>query len=139
MQDFPLTIGMIFRHGRSVYANSEVVTYEGDGSRRSTYAEVGDRVDQLASALAKLGVENGTRVGTFCWNNQEHLEAYLAVPSMGAVLHTLNLRLFPELLTYVINHAADEVVIVDDSLIPAARQGRARPRDGEDVHRHGNR
>jgi fatty-acyl-CoA synthase len=118
MQDFPLTIGMIFRHGRSVYANSEVVTYEGDGCRRSTYAQVGDRVDQLASALTKLGVENGTRVGTFCWNNQEHLEAYLAVPSMGAVLHTLNLRLFPELLTYVINHAADEVVIVDDTLIP---------------------
>ena len=118
MQDFPLTIGMIFRHGRSVYANSEVVTYEGDGSRHSTYAEVGDRVDQLASALAKLGVESGSRVGTFCWNNQEHLEAYLAVPSMGAVLHTLNLRLFPELLTYVINHAADEVVIVDDSLVP---------------------
>jgi fatty-acyl-CoA synthase len=118
MQDFPLTIGMIFRHGRSVYAKSEVVTNEGDTTRRSTYAEVGDRVDQLASALTKLGVENGTRVGTFCWNNQEHLEAYLAVPGMGAVLHTLNLRLFPELLTYVINHAADEVVIVDDSLTP---------------------
>ncbi len=118
MQDFPLTIGMIFRHGRAVYANSEVVTFEGDGSRRSTYAEVGDRVDQLASALARLGVEPGTRVGTFCWNNQEHLEAYLAIPSMGAVLHTLNIRLFPELLTYVINHAADDVVIVDDSLIP---------------------
>ncbi len=118
MQDFPLTIGMIFRHGRTVYADSEVVTFEGEGSRRATYAEVGDRVDQLAGALTRLGVEPGTRVATFCWNNQEHLEAYLAIPSMGAVLHTLNIRLFPELLTYVINHAADEIVIVDESLTP---------------------
>ncbi len=118
MQDFPLTIGMIFRHGRTVYAGSEVVTFDGEGSRRATYAEVADRTDQLAAALTRLGVGEGTRVGTFCWNNQEHLEAYLAIPSMGAVLHTLNIRLFPELLTYVVNHAADEVVIVDDSLTP---------------------
>jgi fatty-acyl-CoA synthase len=118
MQDFPLTIGMIFRHGRAVYADSEVVTFEGDHSRRASYGEVADRVEQLANALTRLGVEKGTRVGTFCWNNQEHLEAYLAVPSMGAVLHTLNIRLFPELLTYVVNHAEDEVVIVDDTLIP---------------------
>jgi len=118
MQEFPLTIGMIFRHGRTVYADSEVVTFEGETSRRSTYAEVGDRTDQLAAALTRLGVEPGTRVATFCWNNQEHLEAYMAIPSMGAVLHTLNIRLFPELLTYVINHAADEIVIVDESLTP---------------------
>ena len=82
-----------------------MVTFEGDGSRRATFAEVGDRADRLANALARLGVEPGDRVGTFCWNTQEHLEAYLAVPSMGAVLHTLNIRLFPEQLTYVINHA----------------------------------
>ena len=118
MQEFPLTIGMIFRHGRAVYADSEVVTFDGEASRRSTYAEVGDRADQLAAALTRLGVQQGTRVGTFCWNNQEHLEAYMAIPSMGAVLHTLNIRLFPELLTYVINHAADEIVIVDESLTP---------------------
>ncbi len=118
MQDFPLTIGMIFRHGRAVYGDSEVVTFEGTGSRRATYAEVGDRVEQLANALQRLGVGQETRVATFCWNTQEHLEAYLAIPSMGAVLHTLNIRLFPELLTYVVNHAADEVVIVDDTLVP---------------------
>ena len=70
MQDFPLTIGMIFRHGRSVYANSEVVTFTGEGSRRATYAEVADRVEQLANALARLGVGAETRVGTFCWNYQ---------------------------------------------------------------------
>jgi fatty-acyl-CoA synthase len=76
------------------------------------------RADLLASALARLGIRPGDRVGTFMWNSQEHLEAYFAVPSMGAVLHTLNIRLFPEQLTYVINHAEDRVVIVDDSLVP---------------------
>src|SRR4051794_38724877 len=118
MQDFPLTIGMIFRHGRTVYADSEVVTFEGESSRRATYAEVADRTDQLAAALTRLGVGDGDRVGTFCWNNQEHLEAYLAIPAMGAVLHTLNIRLFPEQLSFVINDAEDRVVIVDDSLVP---------------------
>jgi fatty-acyl-CoA synthase len=116
MQDFPLTVGMLFRHGRAVYADSEVVTFEGDHSRRATYAQVADRAEQLAAALARLGVERGTRVGTFCWNTQEHLEVYLAVPSMGAVLHTLNIRLFPEQLAYVIEHGQDEVVIVDESV-----------------------
>ena len=117
MQDFPLTIGMILRHGQTVYGDSDVVTFEGDSSRRLPYCEVAERVERLAAALARLGVEQGDRVGTFCWNNQEHLEAYLAVPTMGAVLHTLNIRLFPEQLTYVVNHAEDKVVIVDDSLV----------------------
>jgi fatty-acyl-CoA synthase len=75
-------------------------------------------MEKLASALSRLGVERHDRVATFAWNNQEHLEAYLAVPSMGAVLHALNIRLFPEQLSYVINHAEDRVIIVDDSLIP---------------------
>jgi len=118
MSDFPLTVGMIFRHGRAVYADSEVVTFEGDHSRRATYSQVADRVEQLAAALARLGVVEGTRVGTFCWNTQEHLEVYLAVPSMGAVLHTLNIRLFPEQLAYVIEHGQDEVVVVDESVTP---------------------
>jgi fatty-acyl-CoA synthase len=118
MQDFPLTIGMILRHGRKVFGDSEVVTFEGDGCRRATFAEIGRRVDRLAGALRRLGIEDGDRVATFQWNNQEHLEAYLAIPTMGAVLHTLNIRLFPELLTYVANHAEDRVVIVDDSLVP---------------------
>jgi fatty-acyl-CoA synthase len=118
MQDFPLTIGMILRHGQAVYGDSEVVTFEGDGSRRATFADVAGRAGQLAGALERLGIDAGDRVGTFQWNNQEHLEAYLAIPTMGAVLHTLNIRLFPELLTYVVNHAEDRVVIVDDSLVP---------------------
>lgn len=79
---------------------------------------MGDRADQLAAALARLGVAEGDRVGTFMWNNHRHMEAYLAIPSMGAVLHTLNIRLFPEQLAYVVNHAADKVIIIDASLVP---------------------
>jgi fatty-acyl-CoA synthase len=118
MQDFPLTITAILRHGRRVYGQQECVTWTGDAPRRATYAEVADNADRLAAALARLGIEPGDRVGTFAWNTQEHLEAYFAIPCMGAVLHTLNIRLFPEQLAYVINHAEDKVVLVDDSLIP---------------------
>jgi fatty-acyl-CoA synthase len=118
MQDFPLTTTAIMRHGGRVHGASECVTWTDDGPRRATFAQVVERADRLASALARLGIKAGDRVGTFLWNSQEHLEAYFAVPSMGAVLHTLNIRLFPEQLTYVINHAEDRVVIVDDSLVP---------------------
>jgi fatty-acyl-CoA synthase len=118
MQDFPLTISAIFRHGRSVFGDSEVVTFEGESCRRATFAQVAERADRLASALRRLGIREGDRVGTFAWNTQEHLEAYMAVPSMGAVLHTLNLRLFPEQLSYIVNHAEDRVVLVDATVIP---------------------
>jgi fatty-acyl-CoA synthase len=117
MQDFPLTIAAILRHGVDVHGDGEVVTAT-DGSLRSqTYADLGRRVSRLANALAALGVSGDDRVGTFQWNNAEHLEAYLAIPSMGSVLHTLNIRLFPDQLTYIANHAEDKVVIVDDSLV----------------------
>ena len=113
MQESPLTISSMLEHSRRIYASSKVLTFEGDGVREASYGEIGARAIRLASALSGLGVAQGDRVGTFMWNTQEHLEAYLAVPSMGAVLHTLNLRLFPEQLAYVINHAEDKVVIVD--------------------------
>ncbi len=118
MQDFPLTITSIMRYGTSVFGATEVATWTGDGTRRRTYAEVGERAARLAGALRGLGVDGDQRVATFMWNNAEHLEAYLAVPSMGAVLHTLNLRLFPDQLVYIANHAEDRVVLVDGSLIP---------------------
>jgi acyl-CoA synthetase (AMP-forming)/AMP-acid ligase II len=118
MQDFPLTITSILRHGRKVYGTSECVTWTDAGPRRANFAEVADNADRLAAALTRLGVQSGDRVGTFCWNTQEHLEAYFAIPCMGAVLHTLNIRLFPEQLAYVINHGEDKIVILDDSLIP---------------------
>ncbi|TAL24528.1 MAG: fatty acid--CoA ligase, partial [Frankiales bacterium] len=95
MQDSPLTITEILRHGATVHADSRVLTYDGEGVREGTYGEVAERAARLANGLASLGVAPGDRVGTFLWNTQEHLEAYLAVPAMGAVLYTLNLRLFP--------------------------------------------
>lgn len=118
MQDFPLTITTIMRYGADAFGDVEVSTWTGNGSRRRGYAEIGERAARLAGALRGLGVDGDQRVATFMWNNTEHLEAYLAVPSMGAVLHTLNLRLFPDQLVYIANHAEDYVVIVDGSLIP---------------------
>jgi fatty-acyl-CoA synthase len=117
MQDFPLTIGAILRHGVDVHGDGEVVTATDGSVRSQTYAELGARVARLASALRSLGVSGDDRVATFQWNNAEHLEAYLAIPSMGSVLHTLNIRLFPDQLTYIANHAEDKVVIVDGSLV----------------------
>jgi fatty-acyl-CoA synthase len=118
MQDAPMLLSGLLRHGETVFAHSTVTTWEADGPRRASFAEVAARAHRLAGALAALGIGEGDRVGTFAWNTQEHLEAYFAVPSMGAVLHTLNLRLFPEQLAYVANHAEDRVVIVDATVLP---------------------
>ena len=119
MQDAPLTLTALFRHGATVYPDSRVVTATEAGSRSASYTEVTNRAARLAAALQRLGVQPDDRVATFQWNNQEHLEAYLAVPSMGSVLHTLNIRLFPDQVAYIANHAEDRVIIVDGSLVPA--------------------
>ena len=118
MQEVPLSIATIVRYGTTVHGTSEVITSTGDGVRRATFADVGRRAAQLANALRGLGVTGDQRVATFMWNNQEHLEAYLAVPAMGAVLHTLNVRLFPDQLAYIIDHAEDHVVLADGSVLP---------------------
>jgi fatty-acyl-CoA synthase len=119
MMDTPLQISRILEHGATVHGGAEVVTWTADTPRRMSYAEVGAGAARLAHALRDdLGVTGDERVGTLMWNNAEHLIAYLAVPSMGAVLHTLNLRLFPEQLIYIVNHAEDRVIIVDSTLIP---------------------
>jgi fatty-acyl-CoA synthase len=119
MMDFPLTITTIMRYGTTLFGDKEVVTCAGDQpARRRSYADVGERAARLANALRSLGVDGDQRVGTFMWNNAEHLEAYLAIPSMGAVLHTLNLRLAPDQVGYIATHAGDYAVIVDSSLIP---------------------
>jgi fatty-acyl-CoA synthase len=118
MQDVPLSIASILRHGQDVYGDSTIITLGEGGNRRASFAEVGKNAARLAHGLRSLGIDGDQRVGTFMWNNQEHMEAYLAIPAMGAVLHTLNIRLFPEQVTYIANHAEDQVVIVDCSLIP---------------------
>src|SRR6266536_1706362 len=122
MMDAQLTVTALMRYGTSAYGDREVVTCTTEGTRRQTYAQTGVRAARLANALRSLGVDADQRVGTLMWNNAEHLEAYLAIPSMGAVLHTLNLRLDPEIIGYIATHAGDDVVIVDPSLAPLLAQ-----------------
>ncbi|HUB58294.1 MAG TPA: long-chain fatty acid--CoA ligase [Mycobacterium sp.] len=116
MQSFPLTITAILRHAVGVHGARKVTTAADSGYRETTYAELGRQTAQLAHALRRVGIDGDQRVGTFMWNNTEHLTAYLAIPAMGAVLHTLNIRLFPEQIVYVANEAEDQVVVVDLSL-----------------------
>ncbi|GAB3565709.1 long-chain fatty acid--CoA ligase [Amycolatopsis endophytica] len=118
MQDGHLSLANLLQHGSRAHATSQVTTWTDQGPRRETYADLGRNAARLANALRGLGVTGDQRVGTFMWNNAEHLVAYLAIPAMGAVLHTLNIRLFPEQLTFVANHAEDQVVLVDGSLVP---------------------
>ena len=118
MQDYQLTIGAIMRHGGRVYPGSECVTWTGSGTRRASYAEVARNAARLAGALTRLGIGPNDPVATFAWNSQEHLEAYFGVPSMGAVLHTLNIRLPGAQVAQIINHAGDRVIILDDTLVP---------------------
>ncbi len=119
MMDVALSTQSMFRHGLQLYGRKEVVTRAADGSIvRHTFSQIGERVNRLAGALQKLGVGRGDRVGTFAWNHHRHLEAYYAVPNMGAVLHTVNIRLFPEQLAYIINHAEDRVLLIDVDLLP---------------------
>ena len=122
MMDVPLTVTALMRYGTSAFADREVRTWTGDSSRSQSYGETGARAAQLAGALRGLGVDGDQRVATLMWNNSQHLEAYLAVPSMGAVLHTLNLRLDPAQLGYIANHAEDYAVIVDESIVPLLAQ-----------------
>jgi fatty-acyl-CoA synthase len=118
MMEAPLLIRDIVRHGEWLYADRKVLTVTPEGVEEENFFQVSKRAERLAAALAKLGVKRGDRVATFMWNNQAHLEAYLAVPCMGAVLHTLNIRLFPDQLSFIIGHAEDKVIIVDHTLVP---------------------
>jgi fatty-acyl-CoA synthase len=120
--DFQLTLHHPLHRMRSVHPGAEVVTLTDAGLTRASYGEVAERVDRLARVLDRLGVKQGDRVGTFAWNNQRHLELYMAVPCIGAVLHTLNIRLFAEQLTYIVNHADDGVIFVDDSVVPILQE-----------------
>ncbi len=123
MMDRPLLISQILWRAEHIYPKREIVTQREAGpSRRSTYGEMADRVRRLASALQRAGVKPGDRVGTFAWNTQTHLECYFAIPCMGAVMHTLNVRLFSEQLEYIINHAQDQVIFCDRSVFPALQQ-----------------
>jgi fatty-acyl-CoA synthase len=127
MMDVPLTIPLIARHVEALHGAKLVTSRRPDRSiRRVTYAELLGRARRLAGALRDLGVRRGDRVATFCWNHHQHVEAYFAVPCMGAVVHTLNIRLGADELAYIANHAGDSVVIVDRVLLPAFERFRDR-------------
>ncbi|MGW0960164.1 long-chain fatty acid--CoA ligase [Streptomyces gelaticus] len=120
MQDVPLTVTRILKHGMTIHGKSQVTTWTGEPEpQRRSFAEIGRRATRLANALRdELGVEPDQRVATLMWNNAEHVEAYLAIPSMGSVLHTLNLRLPAEQLVWIVGHADDRVLIVNGSVLP---------------------
>ena len=118
MQHTPLTMSRIIDRGASLQPDTEVVTARATGTQRQSYKEVVTRAHQLAHALRDTGINVGDRIGTFMWNNSRHLEAYHASANMGAVLHTVNIRLSPHDLVYIINHAADKLIIVDSDLLP---------------------
>ncbi|WP_425831550.1 long-chain fatty acid--CoA ligase [Streptomyces fractus] len=120
MQDVPLTVTRILQHGARVHGSSQITTWTGEAEpHRRSFREAAERAHRLANALRdELGVREDDRVATLMWNNAEHVEAYFAVPCMGAVLHTLNLRLPAAQLAWIVNHAADKVVLVNGSLLP---------------------
>ena len=118
MMDYPLTLQHFLERAHKMSPRKEIATKTAAGMHRYTYADFYARVHRLANALVDLGVRQGDRVATFAWNSYRHLELYFAVPCMGAVLHTLNIRLFPDQLAYIINHADDRIIFADATLLP---------------------
>ncbi len=122
MMDYPLTLQVLLDRATRFFARKEVITRVGADTVRASYAEIGRRVRSLTGGLASLGVGDSDRVATLCWNHQQHLELYFAVPCMGAVLHTVNFRLFPDQIVFILNDAEDKVIAVDASLLPLVEQ-----------------
>lgn len=118
MQDRPLALPHVFHRAEQMFGHKTLVTATASGETVTTVAGFAVRVRRLASVLDALAISSDGRVATFCWNTARHLELYCAAPCTGRVLHTLNIRLFPEQLVYIANHAEDEIVFVDRSLIP---------------------
>jgi fatty-acyl-CoA synthase len=118
MQRDELILTRILERARTLYPRSQIVTRTPEGDHQESYEELGERVARLANVLGDLGIRAGDRVGTFAWNTWRHLELYFAIPCSGAVLHTLNIRLHPEQIGWIANHAEDRVVFVDASLLP---------------------
>ncbi|MCU1374522.1 MAG: long-chain fatty acid--CoA ligase [Actinomycetia bacterium] len=116
MQESALTLDHFFRRGERLFAGKEILTAMPDGVQRRTYGEWADRSRRVGGVLDQLGVTASGRVGSFAWNTGDHLDLWYSVPCSGRVLHTLNIRLFPEQLTYIVNHAEDEVIFVNRSL-----------------------
>jgi fatty-acyl-CoA synthase len=123
MMNYQLTLPAILRRAEQLYPHKEIATRLPDRSvHRYTYWDFVSRAKKLSVVLKDLGIRAGERVATLCWNHHQHLEAYFGIPSAGAVLHTLNLRLHPDDLSYIVNHAGDRALLVDESLLPLYEQ-----------------
>src|ERR1700730_15716328 len=118
MIHYPLTLRSIFERAEKMFPKKEIVSRNSTGIFRYTYADYARRTRRLSSALLSIGVKEGVKVATFAWNDHRHLEAYFAIPCMGAVLHTINIRLSLDHITYIINHAKDQVLLIDEGLLP---------------------
>lgn len=142
MQDVPLSIPMILRRATTIGRDMGIVSVEPGGSDHRTWADIGDRSMRLASALDSLGISPGGTVASFAWNGHRHLELYYGAPCSGRVLHTVNVRLHPDVIEYVVDHAADEALFVDASLTPTLAPIRQRLKtkvfvvmeDGTEIH-----
>src|SRR5699024_10174984 len=116
--DYPLTIDAMMERAEKLFPKNEVMSQTHDQLQRLTYKQIGRRTRQLMSVLEKAGVQAGERVRTLAWTTHRHLVIYFAAPGMGAVLHTINIRLSPEHIIYIINHAEDKVIFVDEDILP---------------------
>ena len=130
MMDYPLLVPRLLERANTFFPDKEIITRESEVEHRYTYRDLTGRVARLSNALRGLGVREGDRVGTFGWNTYRHLEAYFAPPVMGAMVHTINIRLAPDDLVYIINHAGDKVILVDPGPGAAAGSGGAPAGDG---------
>lgn len=118
MMQIPLSVGSMMEHAEQFFPKKEVISQTHDKLHRLNYGEIGQRTRRLMSILNEMGIRQGDRVGTLAWNHHRHLEIYFAAPGMGAVLHTINIRLSPEDIIYIINHAEDKILFIDEDILP---------------------
>src|SRR3984957_10120921 len=134
MQDWPLTLDKILDHAAQWHGSREIVTRSVEGPIvRTTYADIRRRAKRLSNALLRMGVKKGDRVATLAWNTGRHIEAWYAIMGIGAVCHTLNPRLFPDQLCYIIGHAGDKILFTDLTFLPTIIERRADMRTVEKV------
>ncbi|MBD7937955.1 MULTISPECIES: long-chain fatty acid--CoA ligase [Cytobacillus] len=124
MKHSSLTMGQMIKRAETFFAKKEIISRTAGGMQTFTYKEMAERTRRLASSLQRLGIKRGEKVGTFAWNHHRHLEAYFAIPCSGAVLHTINIRLSSQHISYIINHAEDKILLIDEELVPLIEQCR---------------
>src|SRR5699024_6724643 len=115
---YPLIVGSMMEHAEKFFPKKEVISQTHDTIHHLTYRECGERARRLMGVLKKFGIGKGDKVGTLAWNTHRHLEIYFAAPGIGSVLHTINIRLSPEHIIHIINHAEDKIIFVDEDILP---------------------